>query len=113
MVGSPPCSSSLWGDSLCTPLLFQVDFEQLAENLGQLEHRSSAAEESLRSLAKHELAPALRTRLTQFLAHCSRRVTMLRVVHRRVCNRWDCGPKRQDRHHCPSPPSRTHHPFLS
>ncbi|XP_036897421.1 FH1/FH2 domain-containing protein 1 isoform X4 [Sturnira hondurensis] len=66
----------------------QVDFEQLTENLGQLEHRSRAAEESLRSLAKHELAPALRARLTHFLAHCARRVAMLRVVHRRVCNRF-------------------------
>nr|KAF6406753.1 formin homology 2 domain containing 1 [Molossus molossus] len=66
----------------------QVDFEQLTENLGQLEHRSWAAEESLRSLAKHELAPALRARLTHFLTHCARRVAMLRVVHRRVCNRF-------------------------
>ncbi|KAF6077504.1 formin homology 2 domain containing 1 [Phyllostomus discolor] len=66
----------------------QVDFEQLTENLGQLEHRSRAAEESLRSLTKHELAPALRARLTHFLAHCARRVAMLRVVHRRVCNRF-------------------------
>lgn len=69
------------------PLLFQVDFEQLTENLGQLERRSRAAEESLRSLAKHELSPALRARLTHFLAQCGRRVAMLRVVHRRVCNR--------------------------
>ena len=49
------------------PLLFQVDFEQLTENLGQLERRSRAAEDSLRSLAKHDLAPALRARLTHFL----------------------------------------------
>ncbi|GAB5582369.1 FH1/FH2 domain-containing protein 1 isoform X1 [Prionailurus iriomotensis] len=66
----------------------QVDFEQLTENLGQLERRSRAAEESLRNLAKHELAPALRARLTHFLAQCGRRVAMLRVVHRRVCNRF-------------------------
>ncbi|XP_054525385.1 FH1/FH2 domain-containing protein 1 isoform X4 [Pan troglodytes] len=66
----------------------QVDFEQLTENLGQLERRSRAAEESLRSLAKHELAPALRARLTHFLAQCARRVAMLRIVHRRVCNRF-------------------------
>ncbi|XP_040109300.1 FH1/FH2 domain-containing protein 1 isoform X4 [Oryx dammah] len=66
----------------------QVDFEQLTENLGQLERRSRAAEDSLRSLAKHELAPALRARLTHFLAHCTRRVAMLRIVHRRVCNRF-------------------------
>ncbi|XP_032140092.1 FH1/FH2 domain-containing protein 1 isoform X5 [Sapajus apella] len=66
----------------------QVDFEQLTESLGQLERRSRAAEESLRSLAKHELAPALRARLTHFLAQCARRVAMLKIVHRRVCNRF-------------------------
>ncbi|XP_073883371.1 FH1/FH2 domain-containing protein 1 isoform X12 [Macaca fascicularis] len=66
----------------------QVDFEQLTENLGQLERRSWAAEESLRSLAKHELAPALRARLTHFLAQRARRVALLRIVHRRVCNRF-------------------------
>ncbi|XP_036201004.1 FH1/FH2 domain-containing protein 1 isoform X4 [Myotis myotis] len=83
-----PDSSDLYSEIPALTRCAKVDFEQLAENLGQLEHRSRAAEESLRSLAKHELAPALRTRLTQFLAHCSRRVTMLRVVHRRVCNRF-------------------------
>ena len=64
-----------------------MDFEQLTENLGQLERRSRAAEEGLRSLATPARAPALRARLTPFLAHCTRRVAMLRVVHRRVCNR--------------------------
>lgn len=83
----PQADSYLWGHSSRTHLLFQVDFEQLTENLGQLERRSRAAEENLRSLAKHELAPALRARLTHFLAHCARRVAMLRVVHRRVYNR--------------------------
>ncbi|KFO19978.1 FH1/FH2 domain-containing protein 1 [Fukomys damarensis] len=61
---------------------------KLTENLGQLERRSRTAEESLRSLAKHELAPALRARLTHFLAQCARRVAMLKVVHRRVSNRF-------------------------
>ncbi|CAK6436682.1 unnamed protein product [Pipistrellus nathusii] len=83
-----PDSSDLYSEIPALTRCAKVDFEQLAENLGQLEHRSRAAEESLRSLAKHELAPALRARLTHFLAHCSRRVNMLRVVHRRVCNRF-------------------------
>ncbi|KAM5295651.1 FH1/FH2 domain-containing protein 1 isoform 4-T4 [Glossophaga mutica] len=83
-----PDSSDLYSEIPALTRCAKVDFEQLTENLGQLEHRSRAAEESLRSLAKHELAPALRARLTHFLAHCARRVAMLRVVHRRVCNRF-------------------------
>ncbi|XP_054435307.1 FH1/FH2 domain-containing protein 1 isoform X2 [Pteronotus mesoamericanus] len=83
-----PDSSDLYSEIPALTRCAKVDFEQLTENLGQLEHRSRAAEESLRSLAKHELAPALRARLTHFLVHCARRVAMLRVVHRRVCNRF-------------------------
>ncbi|XP_053762504.1 FH1/FH2 domain-containing protein 1 isoform X2 [Panthera pardus] len=83
-----PDSSDLYSEIPALTRCAKVDFEQLTENLGQLERRSRAAEESLRNLAKHELAPALRARLTHFLAQCGRRVAMLRVVHRRVCNRF-------------------------
>ncbi|KAL1784955.1 FH1/FH2 domain-containing protein 1 [Sigmodon hispidus] len=83
-----PDSSDLYSEIPALTRCAKVDFEQLTENLGQLECRSHAAEDSLRSLAKHELAPALRARLTHFLAQCTRRVAMLRVVHRRVCNRF-------------------------
>nr|XP_012597943.1 FH1/FH2 domain-containing protein 1 isoform X2 [Microcebus murinus] len=83
-----PDSSDLYSEIPALTRCAKVDFEQLTENLGQLERRSRAAEESLRGLAKHELSPALRARLTHFLAQCARRVAMLRVVHRRVCNRF-------------------------
>lgn len=83
-----PDSSDLYSEIPALTRCAKVDFELLTENLGQLERRSGAAEESLRNLAKHELAPALRARLTHFLAQCARRVAMLRVVHRRVCNRF-------------------------
>ncbi|XP_010610532.1 FH1/FH2 domain-containing protein 1 isoform X1 [Fukomys damarensis] len=83
-----PDSSDLYSEIPALTRCAKVDFEQLTENLGQLERRSRTAEESLRSLAKHELAPALRARLTHFLAQCARRVAMLKVVHRRVSNRF-------------------------
>nr|XP_005592300.2 FH1/FH2 domain-containing protein 1 isoform X6 [Macaca fascicularis] len=83
-----PESSDLYSEIPALTRCAKVDFEQLTENLGQLERRSWAAEESLRSLAKHELAPALRARLTHFLAQRARRVALLRIVHRRVCNRF-------------------------
>ncbi|XP_012868470.1 PREDICTED: FH1/FH2 domain-containing protein 1 [Dipodomys ordii] len=88
VIQTRPDSSDLYSEIPALTRCAKVDFEQLTENLGQLERRSKAAEESLRSLAKHELAPALRARLTHFLAQCARRVAMLRVVHRRVCNRF-------------------------
>ncbi|XP_072492115.1 FH1/FH2 domain-containing protein 1 isoform X1 [Notamacropus eugenii] len=85
---SQPESSDLYSEIPALTRCAKVDFEVLAENLGQLERRSWAAEENLKSLAKHDLTPALRARLTHFLSQCARRIAMLKVVHRRVCNRF-------------------------
>ncbi|XP_074058645.1 FH1/FH2 domain-containing protein 1 isoform X2 [Macrotis lagotis] len=85
---SQPESSDLYSEIPALTRCAKVDFEVLAENLEQLERRSRVAEENLRSLTKHDLTPALRARLTHFLSHCARRITMLKVVHRRVCNRF-------------------------
>ncbi|XP_036604696.1 FH1/FH2 domain-containing protein 1 [Trichosurus vulpecula] len=85
---SQPESSDLYSEIPALTRCAKVDFEVLAENLGQLERRSRAAEENLKSLTKHDLTPALRARLTHFLSQCARRIAMLKVVHRRVCNRF-------------------------
>ncbi|XP_031806149.1 LOW QUALITY PROTEIN: FH1/FH2 domain-containing protein 1 [Sarcophilus harrisii] len=85
---SQPESSDLYSEIPALTRCAKVDFEVLAENLEQLERRSRAAEEHLRSLSKHDLSPALRARLTHFLSQCARRIAMLKVVHRRTCNRF-------------------------
>ncbi|XP_020845024.1 LOW QUALITY PROTEIN: FH1/FH2 domain-containing protein 1 [Phascolarctos cinereus] len=85
---SQPESSDLYSEIPALTRCAKVDFEVLAENLGQLERRSQAAEENLKSLTKHDLTPALRARLTHFLSQCVRRIAMLKVVHRRMCNRF-------------------------
>ncbi|XP_074142568.1 FH1/FH2 domain-containing protein 1 isoform X1 [Sminthopsis crassicaudata] len=85
---SQPESSDLYSEIPALTRCAKVDFEVLAENLEQLEKRSRAAEEHLRSLSKHDLTPALRARLTHFLSQCARRIAMLKVVHRRTCNRF-------------------------
>lgn len=69
--------------SLCC----QVDFEALAENLVQLERRCKASWDNLKMVTKHETKAALKTKLTEFLKDCSQRVSVLKVVHRRVINR--------------------------
>lgn len=65
----------------------QVDFEVLADNLVQLERRCKASWDNLKMVTKHETKAALRTKLTEFLKDCTQRVTVLKVVHRRVINR--------------------------
>lgn len=65
----------------------QVDFEVLADNLVQLERRCKASWDNLKMVTKHETKAALKTKLTEFLKDCTQRVTVLKVVHRRVINR--------------------------
>lgn len=65
----------------------QVDFEQLAENLAQLERRCKASWDNLKVVAKHETKAVLKNKMTDFLKDCTQRIVILKVVHRRVINR--------------------------
>lgn len=65
-----------------------MDFELLAENLGQLERRCKASWDNLKVVAKHETKTVLKNKLTEFLKDCTQRIIILKVVHRRVINRY-------------------------
>lgn len=64
-----------------------MDFEQLAENLAQLERRCKASWDNLKVVAKHETKAVLKNKMTDFLKDCTQRIVILKVVHRRVINR--------------------------
>ncbi|KAJ7312055.1 hypothetical protein JRQ81_006389 [Phrynocephalus forsythii] len=66
----------------------KVDFDELAEGLVQLERRCKAAWESLKAIAKHDTKPALKAKLLDFLQGSTQRVVILKVVHRRLVNRF-------------------------
>lgn len=66
----------------------QVDFELLSENLVQLERRCKASWDNLKVVAKHETKVLLRNKMTEFLKDCTQRIIILKVVHRRVINRY-------------------------
>lgn len=68
--------------------VFQVDFELLAENLVQLERRCKASWDNLKVVTKHETKAVLKNKLTEFLKDCTQRIIILKVVHRRVINRY-------------------------
>lgn len=67
--------------------LFQIDFEELANSLVQLERRCRSSWHNLKVIAKHETKPVLKTKLTEFLKDSTQRIIVLKVVHRRVLNR--------------------------
>ncbi|NXK46078.1 FHOD1 protein, partial [Chauna torquata] len=68
--------------------LLQVDFDELANSLVQLERRCRASWDNLKVIAKHEAKPVLKSKLTDFLKDSTQRIVVLKVVHRRVLNRF-------------------------
>lgn len=68
-------------------MFFQVDFDELANSLVQLERRCRASWDNLKVIAKHETKPVLKSKLTDFLKDSTQRIVVLKVVHRRILNR--------------------------
>ncbi|KAJ6666132.1 hypothetical protein lerEdw1_001036 [Lerista edwardsae] len=61
---------------------------KLAESLVQLERRCKASWDSLKAITKHETTPALKSKLLDFLQASTQKIVILKVVHRRVVNRF-------------------------
>ncbi|KAM6942760.1 LOW QUALITY PROTEIN: FH1/FH2 domain-containing protein 1 [Xenentodon cancila] len=83
-----PESSDVYSEIPAITRSAKVDFELLAENLVQLERRCKASWENLKVVAKHETKAVLKNKMTEFLKDCTQRIIILKVVHRRVINRF-------------------------
>ncbi|XP_037619125.1 FH1/FH2 domain-containing protein 3 isoform X1 [Sebastes umbrosus] len=83
-----PESSDIYTEIPAISRSAKVDFELLSENLVQLERRCKASWDNLKEVAKHETKVALKNKLTDFLKDCTQRIIILKVVHRRVINRF-------------------------
>lgn len=83
-----PQSSDLYSEIAAITRSAKVDFDALAESLGQLERRCRASSQDLKAIAKHELKAGLKNKLAEFLRDSSQRVHVLQVVHRRVLHRF-------------------------
>ncbi|XP_067853899.1 FH1/FH2 domain-containing protein 3 isoform X2 [Heptranchias perlo] len=66
----------------------KIDFDQLAESLIQLERKCKTSWDHLKVIAKHETKPVLKNKMTEFLKDCTERIIILKVVHRRIINRF-------------------------
>lgn len=71
----------------------QVDFDQLQENLCQMERRCKASWDHLKVIAKHEMKPQLKQKMSDFLKDCAERIIILKIVHRRIINRYCSSPQ--------------------
>ncbi|XP_058608985.1 FH1/FH2 domain-containing protein 3 isoform X3 [Onychostoma macrolepis] len=66
----------------------KVDFDQLQETLTQMEWRCKASWDHLKVIAKHEMKPVLKQKMSDFLKDCAERIIILKTVHRRIINRF-------------------------
>ncbi|XP_073703066.1 FH1/FH2 domain-containing protein 3 isoform X2 [Garra rufa] len=83
-----PESSDLYSEIGAITRSAKVDFDQLQENLCQMERRCRASWDHLKVIAKHEMKPALKQRMSDFLKDCAERIIILKIVHRRIINRF-------------------------
>ncbi|XP_042345470.1 FH1/FH2 domain-containing protein 3 isoform X3 [Plectropomus leopardus] len=83
-----PDSTDLYSEIGAITRLTKVDFDQLQDNLSQMERRCKASWDHLKVIAKHEMKPALKQKMSDFLKDCAERIIILKIVHRRILNRF-------------------------
>ncbi|XP_012980308.2 FH1/FH2 domain-containing protein 3 isoform X8 [Mesocricetus auratus] len=83
-----PDSSDLYSEVGAITRSAKVDFDQLQDNLCQMERRCKASWDHLKAIAKHEMKPVLKQRMSEFLKDCAERIIILKIVHRRIINRF-------------------------
>ncbi|XP_061771907.1 FH1/FH2 domain-containing protein 3 isoform X3 [Nerophis ophidion] len=83
-----PDSSDLYSEIGAITRLTKVDFDQLQDNLAQMERRCKASWDHLKVISKHEMKPALKQKMSDFLKDCAERIIILKIVHRRIINRF-------------------------
>ncbi|XP_062997593.1 FH1/FH2 domain-containing protein 1 isoform X2 [Elgaria multicarinata webbii] len=83
-----PDTTDLYSEIAAITRSAKVDFDALAEGLLQLEQRCKASWDSLKAILKHDTKPALKSKLVDFLQASTQKIILLKVVHRRVLNRF-------------------------
>ncbi|KAM6909848.1 FH1/FH2 domain-containing protein 3 [Xenentodon cancila] len=83
-----PDSTDLYSEIGAITRLTKVDFDQLQDNLAQMERRCKASWDHLKVIAKYEMKTALKQKMSDFLKDCAERIIILKTVHRRIINRF-------------------------
>ncbi|CAF0802364.1 unnamed protein product [Rotaria sp. Silwood1] len=82
-----PDTSDLYSEIGQITRCSKVDFDELELKLNKLETDCRASFDHLRAISKHE-TPQVKTKLAEFLSDCAERICLLKLIHRRVINRF-------------------------
>ncbi|XP_071225149.1 FH1/FH2 domain-containing protein 3-like isoform X3 [Salvelinus alpinus] len=88
VVDNYPQSTDLYSEIGAITRSAKVDFDQLQDNLTMMERRCKASWDHLKVMAKHEMKPTLKQKMSDFLQDCAERIIILKIVHRRIINRF-------------------------
>ncbi|XP_045565267.1 FH1/FH2 domain-containing protein 3 isoform X4 [Salmo salar] len=88
VVDNYPQSTDLYSEIGAITRSAKVDFDQLQDNLTMMERRCKASWDHLKVMAKHEMKPSLKQKMSDFLKDCAERIIILKIVHRRIINRF-------------------------
>ncbi|XP_069460558.1 FH1/FH2 domain-containing protein 1-like isoform X2 [Ambystoma mexicanum] len=88
VVDNFPDTTDLYSEIASITRSSKIEFDELANNLMLLEKKCRASWESLKVMAKHENKPGLKTKMTDFLKNCTDKIVILKIVHRRILNRF-------------------------
>ncbi|KAJ7991965.1 hypothetical protein DPEC_G00289320 [Dallia pectoralis] len=83
-----PQSTDLYSEIGAITRSAKVDFDQLQDNLSLMERRCKASWDHLKVIGKHEMKPTLKQKMSDFLKDCAERIIILKIVHRRIINRF-------------------------
>ncbi|CAF3827901.1 unnamed protein product [Adineta steineri] len=82
-----PDTTDLYSEIGAITRCSKVDFDELEQKLNKVENDCRAAFDHLRAISKHE-TPQVKTKMAEFLSDCAERICLLRLIHRRVINRF-------------------------
>jgi len=83
-----PNSTDFYSDLGALHRSSRVDFDVVLDNLKKLRENCKKSWEYLSVVAKHDSTKQLKSKMSEFLADAQERSTILKVVHRRVINRF-------------------------
>ncbi|XP_015790868.1 FH1/FH2 domain-containing protein 3 isoform X1 [Tetranychus urticae] len=83
-----PTSSDLYSEFGSVTRAYKIDFDDVHRTIQKLESDCKASWDYLKVIAKHEDKTPMRTKMSEFLLDCAERITVLKIVHRRVLNRF-------------------------
>lgn len=83
-----PKSSDLYSEFGSVTRASKIDFDEVSRTIQKLETDCKASWDYLKAIAKHDGSTLMKAKTSEFLLDCAERITVLKIVQRRVANRF-------------------------